>query len=544
MKIKSIVLKDVSNNETLNIEFGQLNLIVGPRGGGKSTLFDLLAAAQINKTSKETLKFLNERFIKPEKIIFENGEEKFFSTLVPTPSKEILEDGFSPNHNIISQKDMSKSGLDSTENILKERKKLVEQFSAKFLSDSAMMKEKFKDLDQFVKFSSDFGLKAQSSINWNTLFKIVDTKSEKSFVTSLVYQPNLKIRDIRTSIDDLRSIKDLYESFLNSQSKQISNLEFSPVDFSEGFLKNAQSWIEFDKKIFEERIKALDTEIFRLRKHIMFIEKFELVLKAKNDEEKKKDFSNKGTEGFIASANSFFKETASLLSGASRVFANLENAEISLDINMDLKSSDGLLSYKNLGINLSENPDDIFSLLKMYLYTPSGAKNDYREWLKTTLEKGMQSNGQTKLENEITRKIIDSTKVFADNKDYERMSPGEKSIFGIKYKLIHATEDVIFIDQPEDNLDNHSITNEILPLLIEKKKEGKQIFVVTHNANIGILTNPEKVIVANLASENFKDIYINTTPNGISENPKAYYLEGGYERLKERFILLDKEENL
>lgn len=53
----------------------------------------------------------------------------------------------------------------------------------------------------------------------------------------------------------------------------------------------------------------------------------------------------------------------------------------------------------------------------------------------------------------------------------------------------------ILIDQPEDNLDNRSITSDLVNYLRNKKLE-RQIIVVTHNANIVVNADAENVIVA------------------------------------------------
>ncbi|HCO67664.1 MAG TPA: hypothetical protein DIT04_07920, partial [Dysgonomonas sp.] len=71
------------------------------------------------------------------------------------------------------------------------------------------------------------------------------------------------------------------------------------------------------------------------------------------------------------------------------------------------------------------------------------------------------------------------------------------------------------IDQPEDNLDNRSITTDLVNYLRNKKIE-RQIIIVTHNANIVVNADSENVIVANQKGQNnekssssFKFDYIN-----------------------------------
>jgi ABC-type taurine transport system ATPase subunit len=126
-----------------------------------------------------------------------------------------------------------------------------------------------------------------------------------------------------------------------------------------------------------------------------------------------------------------------------------------------------------------------------------------------------------------------------DGKIYKNLSAGQKSIFGIEYKFRNAEKKTMFLDQPEDNLDNNTIATKILKLI---KTNHQQYFIVTHNANIGILTNPTKVIVADIDNKNFNDKYKIQDPKNIKNNPKAFYLEGGYSYLESRFNIIKKEE--
>mgnify|MGYP000750851934 FL=1 len=77
------------------------------------------------------------------------------------------------------------------------------------------------------------------------------------------------------------------------------------------------------------------------------------------------------------------------------------------------------------------------------------------------------------------------------------MSPGKKAI--VLLKLIISLEESkypILIDQPEDDLDNRSIFNDLIQF-IRKKKIDRQIVVVTHNANVVLGGDAEEIIIAN-----------------------------------------------
>jgi hypothetical protein len=116
----------------------------------------------------------------------------------------------------------------------------------------------------------------------------------------------------------------------------------------------------------------------------------------------------------------------------------------------------------------------------------------------------------------------------------------------------------ILIDQPEDNLDNRSITTDLVNYLRNKKLE-RQIIVVTHNANIVVNADAENIIVANQKGQNgenssssFKFDYVNgSLENSFEKNTLetdvlksmgirqhiAEIVEGG----KEAFLMREKK---
>lgn len=82
------------------------------------------------------------------------------------------------------------------------------------------------------------------------------------------------------------------------------------------------------------------------------------------------------------------------------------------------------------------------------------------------------------------------------------MSPGKRSFVVLKWLLDFSDKKCpILIDQPEDNLDNRAIYNELVKYIREKKKE-RQIILVTHNPNIVVGADSEEVIVANQNGKN------------------------------------------
>lgn len=152
--------------------------------------------------------------------------------------------------------------------------------------------------------------------------------------------------------------------------------------------------------------------------------------------------------------------------------------------------------------------------------------------------------------------FFDYWDVIYDNDELDKMSTGKAS-FVILMLIVGLSKSKapILIDQPEDNLDNRSITKDLVEYLRSKKLE-RQILLVTHNANVVVNADAENVIVANQKGQNDK---LTTSPyqfdyiNGAIENTKAYdknesdllksmgirehiaeILEGGKEAFKKR----------
>ena len=81
------------------------------------------------------------------------------------------------------------------------------------------------------------------------------------------------------------------------------------------------------------------------------------------------------------------------------------------------------------------------------------------------------------------------------------MSPGKKSFVLLKLLIeLDNSKWPILLDQPEDELDNHSIYNDLVQFIKTKKKE-RQIIIVTHNPNLVVGADAECVIVANQYGE-------------------------------------------
>jgi ABC-type lipoprotein export system ATPase subunit len=93
------------------------------------------------------------------------------------------------------------------------------------------------------------------------------------------------------------------------------------------------------------------------------------------------------------------------------------------------------------------------------------------------------------------------------------LSPGQKgTILLMFYLLIDKTGRPIVLDQPDENLDNHTIHTLLRPA-IRAARLTRQVIVVTHSPNLAVVGDADQVIVASRDDEGFH------YESGSIENP-------------------------
>ena len=130
--------------------------------------------------------------------------------------------------------------------------------------------------------------------------------------------------------------------------------------------------------------------------------------------------------------------------------------------------------------------------------------------------------------------------------DGQRYSPssGETSMLMLS-KELDTEKDVYILDEPERSLGNDYINDVIVPLLKEKAKQGKRIFISTHDANIAVRTLPYSSIYRchsatgyeTYSGNPFSNNLVNTSDTSKTLDWKKISmktLEGGEEAFGER----------
>ena len=128
-------------------------------------------------------------------------------------------------------------------------------------------------------------------------------------------------------------------------------------------------------------------------------------------------------------------------------------------------------------------------------YTDFGAiYQDMESALKTvgTLSEGFQRYFEENLAALLTWQVPNQFKVKYKEKELKHHSLGQRASALMLFILSQREHDLIMIDQPEDDLDNQTLYEDVIKLIQEIKPTTQFIFA-THNPNIPILGDAEQI---------------------------------------------------
>jgi len=219
----------------------------------------------------------------------------------------------------------------------------------------------------------------------------------------------------------------------------------------------------------------------------------------------------------------------------------INSRQDALQLNIEFKGnkeqflSDLKIAFKGTGVSeskykaLSESFSDFVSLIEDYFINNG------------SVIKGILSDGEfVKIGEKIEKnyktlaniKCPDIVEIKYHGKPLKKHSMGQRASALILFILEQQQHDVIIIDQPEDDLDNQVVYTEFISTLKAKKPEIQFIFA-THNANIPVLGDAERIIATQCIDETF-----NLSPGNIdtleSQMQIVEIMEGGFDAFKRR----------
>lgn len=94
-----------------------------------------------------------------------------------------------------------------------------------------------------------------------------------------------------------------------------------------------------------------------------------------------------------------------------------------------------------------------------------------------------------------------------------QLSPGQRgTLLLLFYLLVDKSRRPIVLDQPEENLDNQTVHELLVPAIAEARK-SRQVIAVTHNPNLAVVGDADQVIVAEMTPDQFRYV------SGAIEDP-------------------------
>lgn len=552
--IKSLKIKN--NNETYDINLNsQVNVIVGEKGSGKSTLLLILAEAIVNKKLfKKEYEWFNEKakFL-VDSINIDNTEIKTqdFSYIFDSESKQNSKEAgiLEVQKNLsgyISQNDSRKNSLDSSEYVEKQKSNCIDNFTEEICyGQGQKMSKQLDDFKLLEDLLNEYRREHDRQIALSNVFNQSFNLNEGSTknIATIDYDSSneiKKIKELLKSIEETREkinstnlvVNNLLAQFEQSSSLlQISNEQLLDIQQkTENVILQNNSFLEYYNQYnlaVSKDKKAL--ECFKLsftNAKRAYLEELSNTLKIQNDNEQLLEhFSNLGR----------------IMKKVDRQYNSIIEKEIVL--NWTLEETDKKnknIKYKIESFALSE--DEKTSISNQWL----GIKNNSKK-----IDDVFNGNAKDNFDKKkmIKALIKDKIKIYAGDEEYKNLSMGQKTLFGITHAIDTLNnvpnEQYLLLDQIEDNLDNKTIYEKIVPMLQEQIKKGKQIFIVTHNPNIGTLIKGN-IITTDIFNTNLnKKFVVNEIIREDNEidTPQSLYLEGSMKALYERLKVHEEKIN-
>ena len=425
-------------------------------------------------------------------------------------------------------------------------------------------KEEYLDISNSIKKKKEELEKYKQNVNIRQLYvnKLIEKIKETSVVLNEIFFEDLNKIDDNEVKENLKSLNENVESkilevknylqndnFIFKVSEKMKLLEVEIVNSQNNIKKYEEKMGNMEKQL--NLVKLLEQE---KQKKVLIEEKEKEIILLKNDLTNKKILEK-------------YQELLALYEN--KILEHLKFKNISEDIELVVKLKFDIDSFKE---KFSEKISKKMVLEKQFgenIFTGNEFKftKDYHlENIKNIYDKLINNKEEIKINQSYSlEEVLEG--LFKDYFSIEydlvqngdsllKMSPGKRGIVLFQLFLQLSNSDTpILIDQPEDNLDNRTIYQE-LNTFIKNRKLKRQIILVSHNANLVVSTDSENVIVANQEikkgnnyeyNEKYKFEYINgaleetfTLNNGKKFHEKGIrehvceILEGGEKAFKIR----------
>lgn len=391
-------------------------------------------------------------------------------------------------------------------------------------SEYQQVLEEYTDVDENMRHLAE---------NWNIL--------EQDF-TSIEKQLPLISGNVPNTFKDTVEIDSLISSAQEFKNKVISYLEILGNKIQAHFneLKNQKSEIESKLKEFQMVDTSLNSQLLSYNEQIKNLDnqisQIQLLSSKKTNAEKQRDKLQSDLFEIIKEIQELYTTAPQELSQSlSLGIVDEKNIKLTLQnfINFDVLD---FFDKRKLA-----NASDSVKLITQSPNTFNWGETDALiEEFKTLLESDasifVKKNEAIDVIFDIVNKIFPlKLDLIYGSDSLTSMSPGMRGVVLLQVLLkTQNTQSPILLDQPEDDLDNNTIAEVLVPL-IKEVASNRQVILVTHNANLVVLTDADEVIVAERNDSDFNVKYHHgPLENDDIKNSITTLLEGGKDAFKLR----------
>ena len=455
--------------------------------------------------------------------------------------------------------------LDSIDDCIFNLEKSIREFFqlSSIPSKIEELNTKKQDLEHTLKIFQEKGisekLKKQTSYNKDynkiehLMSKVEDVYLNFKKVYDEVDTDDFKLSDYHSDYND-ELFEDINE-VLNHITDSFANIsnEIERISLNKNSLKLLKEKLDNDIKSLKEEFasikrdiqdEALDPDSF-----VKYNSEYEKVKQEIGELTKK----NNSRESLILDIKKYIRERNEILSSIFRKYEeeikkiNESQNELEIRIhfkgNKDKFKNDIKAKFRGTGlsevkaIEISNKFSDFISIISDYILDDS-------KQLYTIVNEKIVSKIQDKIQEnykELIKEVCpDLVEIYYHNKLLEHHSIGQRASALILFVLTQEDNDLIIIDQPEDDLDNQIIYEEVIST-IKRKKPTIQFIFATHNANIPVLGDAECVIATQYNDR--IDLDIGNIDCSATHKKIVDIMEGGKEAFEKRKLIYTNWDN-
>lgn len=594
-EIKNSYIKSISFEggllEGTKIDFSpELNNLIGIRGSGKSSLLEVLRyvlgiSLPFNAADPEYKNSLVTRSMGSGgkaivTIVNKQNEEyrieKLYGQKEDIYKNNLLQPGISIDatgfHSPIyfGQKDLSNKGKDFEGDLIQ---RLI---GTRLKAVQVKIEQKKREVENII--SELKKLQNLKELKKDTEAQINNSKHQLNFFKEKGVEDKLKQQTLFDSdISKLIQVESTFKNYLSELASLISNHDY--------FFQQEISGSEVNKELFEEAkaiIQELKIEFEKLKaiqkNSVLSQQKLKVVISKINTKKEglKEEFAKIKREvntdtinpdnflnlnRHIETALLKLKEIEKSEKRRSDLQTNLLERLTELDnlwleeynvLNKEVKRINEAESKISIEVDFKGRRDKLTDKMKQ-VFRGSGIRETAYQEIEASYKDFIQIYRDSSKLNDILNEnhVVDFKRRFFENlddlltfkvenkiviqyngKSLDKHSLGQRASALILFLLAQKENDVLIIDQPEDDLDNQTIYDEVIKEL-KKIKGNMQFIFATHNANIPVLGDSEKVVSCSYDEKKIT-VHSGTIDNHQTQRFIVDIMEGGDEAFNRR----------